>query len=59
MEIIVKFLPCFGILALGFVFWKNSWVSKQDEGNEKMSRIAKNIADELISYLKFKFNNDI
>ena len=41
---IVNYLPLFGILALGFVFWKNAWVAKQDEGEEKMSRIAKNIA---------------
>jgi len=41
MEIIVSYLPLFGVLALGFVFWKNAWVSKQDEGGDNMSRIAK------------------
>ena len=45
MEIIVSYLPFFGVLALAFVFWKNAWVAKQDEGEENMSRIAKNIAD--------------
>ena len=48
---IVEFLPLFGILALGFVFWKNAWVSKQEEGDERMSRIAKNIADGAMSFL--------
>ena len=55
MEMIVKFLPLFGILALGFVFWKNAWVAKQEEGGEKMSRIAKNIADGAMSFLKAEY----
>ena len=56
MEMIVKqFLPLFGALALGYVFWKNAWVSKQEEGTEKMSRIAKNIADGAMSFLKAEY----
>jgi K(+)-stimulated pyrophosphate-energized sodium pump len=55
MEFIVNYLPLFGVLALAFVFWKNAWVSKQDEGNEKMSRIAKNIADGAMSFLKAEY----
>jgi K(+)-stimulated pyrophosphate-energized sodium pump len=55
MEIIVSYLPLFGVLALGFVFWKNAWVSKQDEGDEKMSKIAKNIADGAMSFLKAEY----
>ena len=55
MEIIVSYLPLFGILALAFVFWKNAWVSKQDEGEENMSRIAKNIADGAMSFLKAEY----
>ena len=55
MEMIVEFLPLFGILALGFVFWKNAWVSKQEEGDERMSRIAKNIADGAMSFLKAEY----
>ncbi|HJN63950.1 MAG TPA: sodium-translocating pyrophosphatase [Flavobacteriales bacterium] len=55
MEIIVKFLPLFGILALGFVFWKNAWVTKQDAGDDKMKRIAKNIADGAMSFLKAEY----
>ena len=52
---IVKFLPLFGVLALLFVFWKNSWVSKQEIGSEKMGRIAKNIADGAMSFLKAEY----
>ena len=55
MEIIVSYLPFFGILALAFVFWKNAWVAKQDEGEENMSRIAKNIADGAMSFLKAEY----
>ena len=39
MELIVNYLPLFGVLALAFVFLKNTWVSKQDEGSEKMAQI--------------------
>ena len=55
MELLIKFLPAFGILALLFVFIKNSWVSKQKVGNEKMARIALNIADGAMSFLKAEY----
>tara|TARA_B100001142_G_scaffold77273_1_gene77991 strand:- start:5026 stop:7278 length:2253 start_codon:yes stop_codon:yes gene_type:complete len=55
MELLIKFLPAFGVLALLFVFLKNSWVSKQEVGNEKMARIALNIADGAMSFLKAEY----
>ena len=55
MELIVKFLPVFGLIALLFVAWKNAWVGKQEVGNEKMARIAKNIADGAMSFLKAEY----
>ena len=55
MELIVKILPAFGLLALLFVFIKNSWVSKQEIGNEKMEKISKNIADGAMSFLKSEY----
>ncbi|WP_299535171.1 sodium-translocating pyrophosphatase [Ulvibacterium sp.] len=55
MELIVKFLPVFGVLALLFVFIKNMWVSKQEVGDAKMARIAKNIADGAMSFLKAEY----
>lgn len=55
MELLIKFLPAFGVLALLFVFIKNSWVSKQEVGNEKMARIAANIADGAMSFLKAEY----
>ncbi len=55
MEILLKFLPLFGVVALLFVIWKNMWVSKQDAGNEKMTRIAKSISDGSMSFLKAEY----
>ena len=55
MEFIIDYLPAFGLLALVFVFFKNKWVVKQEEGDAKMSRIAKNIADGAMSFLKAEY----
>ena len=55
MELFIDFLPAFGVLALLFVFFKNSWVTKQDVGDEKMARIAKNISDGAMSFLKAEY----
>ncbi len=50
MELLVQFLPAFGIIALLFVFIKNAWVSKQEVGEdtpetlEKMQRNIENVA---------------
>ncbi|MCH7525317.1 MAG: sodium-translocating pyrophosphatase [Bacteroidetes bacterium] len=55
MELLIKFLPAFGVLALIFVFLKNIWVTKQEQGDAKMTRIAKNIADGAMSFLKAEY----
>ncbi|MBM1108164.1 sodium-translocating pyrophosphatase [Aurantibacter crassamenti] len=55
MELIVDFLPVFGVVALLFVFIKNMWVTKQEVGDAKMARIAKNIADGAMSFLKAEY----
>ncbi|MBT8298285.1 MAG: sodium-translocating pyrophosphatase [Maribacter sp.] len=55
MDLIVKFLPAFGLLALIYVFIKSGWVSKQEVGDDKMARIAKNIADGAMSFLKAEY----
>ena len=38
-----------------FVFVKNVWITKQDAGNEKMTNIAKHIADGAMSFLKAEY----
>ena len=55
MDLIVKFLPVFGVLALLYVFVKNAWISKQEVGDAKMARIAKNIAEGAMSFLKAEY----
>ena len=55
MELLVNYLPLFGVLALVFVFAKSAWVTKQDQGDDKMKRIAKNIADGAMSFLKAEY----
>jgi K(+)-stimulated pyrophosphate-energized sodium pump len=55
MEQIVNYLWVFGLLGLLFVWVKNVWVAKQEEGDAKMVRIAKNIADGAMSFLKAEY----
>ncbi len=55
MEIVIKGLPIFGVLALVFVCIKSAWITKQDAGTDKMKRIAKNIADGAMSFLKAEY----
>ena len=44
-----------GIIAILFAFWKTNWISKQDQGTEKMKRIGTNIADGAMSFLKAEY----
>ena len=37
----INLIPAAGIIALIFVFLKNSWVSKKEVGSAKMEKIAK------------------
>ena len=55
MENIIYFIPLAGVVALIFVFIKSAWVDKQEVGNEKMARIAKNIAEGAMAFLKAEY----
>ena len=44
-----------GLVALGYTFWKSAWVSKQEVGTERMGRIAENIADGAMAFLKAEY----
>lgn len=55
MTTLLYLIPIFGILALGFTFWRSSWVAKQDPGTEKMSRIADNIAVGAMAFLRAEY----
>ncbi|RJO69585.1 MAG: sodium-translocating pyrophosphatase [Myxococcales bacterium] len=39
------------VLALGYAFYKASWVAKQDPGNERMQKIGKWIAEGAMAFL--------
>ena len=55
MESIMYFFPAMGIIALLFVVWKSSWVSKQDVGTEKMAVIADHIVKGAMAFLKAEY----
>ena len=44
-----------GLLAMVFVYVKNAWVTKQEVGDSVMSRIANNISDGAMSFLKAEY----
>ncbi len=52
---LISFVPLSGIIALGFVYVKNRWVTSNDVGSEKMERIAKNISDGAMAFLKAEY----
>lgn len=55
MENLLYLLPLAGVLGLLYMAVKSAWVSKQDVGNEKMARIAKNISDGAMAFLKAEY----
>ncbi|MEZ4985041.1 MAG: sodium/proton-translocating pyrophosphatase [Saprospiraceae bacterium] len=54
-QTITYLIPVFGVFALMYVAWRSAWVSKQEEGTERMSRIARNIADGAMAFLKAEY----
>ena len=52
---IIYIIPVFGLIALAFTMWKSAWVGKQEVGSEKMGRIANNIADGAMAFLKAEY----
>jgi K(+)-stimulated pyrophosphate-energized sodium pump len=54
-ETVMYLVPVLGALALLYTFWKSAWVSKQDEGSEKMKGIGKAIQDGAMAFLKAEY----
>lgn len=52
---LIYIIPLFGVLALLYTVWKSSWVSKQEIGTDRMARIARNIADGAMAFLKAEY----
>ncbi len=44
-----------GVLALFFSGWKTGWISKQDEGTDKIKMIGANIAEGAMAFLKVEY----
>ena len=55
MNEMLYFIPGSGILALLFVYIKNNWVASREVGSEKMERIAKNIEDGAMAFLRAEY----
>ena len=55
MNDLLYLVPGSGLVALLFVYLKNNWVTSKDVGSEKMERIAKNIADGAMAFLRAEY----
>lgn len=56
MESLVYLLPGFGILALLYMAFLSSWVSKQDAGGDRMQEISSAIAAGAMAFLKAEYS---
>ena len=54
-EMLLYLIPGSGIVALLFVYIKNNWVTSKEIGSEKMERIANNIADGAMAFLRAEY----
>ena len=48
-------IPVMGVFALLYTLWRSAWVSKQDAGTDRMKRIAANIADGAMAFLRSEY----
>jgi len=55
MNALLFVIPLFGLLALGFTFWRSAWVARQEEGSEGMKQIARNIAVGAMAFLRAEY----
>ena len=55
MENIQFLLPVMAIIGFLFMFYKSSWVNKQEVGSDKMARIAKNITEGAMAFLRAEY----
>ena len=44
-----------GLIGLLFAFMKTSWINRQEEGNERMQKIGKNIADGAMAFISAEY----
>ena len=51
----ILFVILSGVIAMGFAFWKASWINSQKEGNERMKTIGASIADGAMAFLRAEY----
>ena len=51
----ILFVILSGLIAMGFAFWKASWINSQKEGNERMKTIGASIADGAMAFLRAEY----
>lgn len=56
IPLISYIIPLFGIAGLLYTFWRSSWVAQQPVGGDKMARIAQNITEGAMSFLKAEYS---
>ena len=44
-------IPLAGVLALSYAFWRSTWISRQDPGNEKMIEIGRAVQEGAMAFL--------
>jgi len=54
-QTIIQAIPFFGVISLLYMFWKSSWVSRQDAGTPKMENIAKAISEGAMAFLQAEY----
>jgi K(+)-stimulated pyrophosphate-energized sodium pump len=54
-ESILYLIPAFGVLGLLYTVWKSAWIAKQEEGTDKMKKIAGHIAEGAMAFLKAEY----
>ncbi|MFK7921534.1 MAG: sodium-translocating pyrophosphatase [Bacteroidia bacterium] len=55
MENLLYILPLAGLIGLLYTFLRSKWVAKQDPGDARMQRIAANIVDGAMAFLKAEY----
>ncbi len=48
-------IPLAGVLALLYAFWRSTWISKQDPGNEKMIEIGQAVREGAMAFLSREY----
>jgi K(+)-stimulated pyrophosphate-energized sodium pump len=54
-NLLIWSVPVFGVVALGYTFWKSKWVARQDPGTEKMQGIAAAIQEGAMAFLRAEY----